>query len=409
MLRNTVVGVALGLIGAVTTRYLCAAAAQPKRRKTKKDRTRTKDKRDRRRPRERVAPGSEQGDKKTRLALVRIDPAASRKLELCSLQAAQRRLAFALVLLPSGQELTPRGGWRCPVAELDSDVIHLIGLEVVATPSGGFTLCTPGVQLTSSALMTTLRPTSLSTDIATAKWSRRSAHNDSYQCAVCGGIEMWKGRHYAEFTFRSLDWAAMIGCVGPSFDPESDTGWERVAHQSEQGWMLGTMASTFFHGCREHRVPWTQFRYQGSSIQQLGVPDIHAGTTVGLLVDVDVGHISVYVNGDLRCPSLFNLEVRLSFTDYSIWCTGSHYPPQCRCSCQRFCMTNSRSSFCTSLVMQTTRGSDQPTAAPFVLPLRWYGHQATADDRKCTPTPISWCIVCLSLIRWVWCGQGCGS
>eukprot|EP01043_Picozoa_sp_COSAG02_P029434 COSAG02_NODE_1831_length_10724_cov_44.091859_12_plen_341_part_00 len=338
MLRNTVIGVALGLIGAVTTQYLCAAAQQPKRRKTsQKDRARTKDKRDRRWPRKRMAPGSEQGDKKTRLALYRIDPAASRKLELCSLQAAQRRLAFALVLLPSGQELTPRGAWRCPVAELDSDVIHLIGLEVVATPSGGFTLCTTGVQLTRSTLMATLRPTSLSTDIATAKRSRRSAHNDSYECAVCDGIEMWEGQHYAEFTFHSLGWAAMIGCVGPSFDPESDRGWERVAHQSEQGWMLGTMASTFFHGYREHRVPWTQFRYQGSSIQRLGVPEIHAGTTVGLLVDVDLGHISVYVNGDLRCPSLFSLEVRLSFANCSIWCTGSPYPPPLSTWC-RFCV-----------------------------------------------------------------------
>ena len=248
------------------------------------------------------------------LALVRIVPVASRGLRLSSLQAAQRRLAFALALLPTGQELTPRGGsWLCPVAELDSDVFHLIAAEVVPDLPRGFAVCAPGIKLTSSPLLmgdaaapdAAAPDAAAETDIATAIVPRNMAqHNTSYQCAVCAEPEMWTGRHYAEFTLHNLGWAACIGCVGPRFDPEMNP--DAVAHRSEQGWMLGTMASTFFHHGHERPVPSWEAA-PGSSYAR--APYLESGTVVGLLVDIDAACISVYVDGELVSHSLFKLEV----------------------------------------------------------------------------------------------------
>jgi len=121
---------------------------------------------------------------------------------------------------------------------------------------------------------------------------------------VCAEPEMWTGRHYAEFTLHNLGWAACIGCVGPRFDPEMNP--DAVAHRSEQGWMLGTMASTFFHHGHERPVPsWEPA--PGSSYAR--APYLQSGTVVGLLVDIDAACISVYVDGELVSHSLFKLEV----------------------------------------------------------------------------------------------------
>jgi hypothetical protein len=111
LLRNTVIGVAFGLMGAVCVQYLCAAPARRKEKtKTKKERMRTKDKRERRRRRERQreAPGSggeddsddeqhmeQQGRTKTQLRLVkraeRTQPVSPVRLGTSSSSSGEER------------------------------------------------------------------------------------------------------------------------------------------------------------------------------------------------------------------------------------------------------------------------------------------------------------------------------
>ena len=73
--------------------------------------------------------------------------------------------------------------------------------------------------------------------------SSASHSQDSYQSAVCAGCEMWRGQHYAQFKVLNLAWAAMIGVVGPDFDPMEGSAFSR-----DDAWMLGTLCMTLWHG-----------------------------------------------------------------------------------------------------------------------------------------------------------------
>ena len=75
-----------------------------------------------------------------------------------------------------------------------------------------------------------------------------TTHSDDYRCAVCGGHEMRRGRHYATFTLRSLG-GAMLGVVGPGFAPPG--GAEATA--SPQGWVLRTLTGDLRHAGRSIR------------------------------------------------------------------------------------------------------------------------------------------------------------
>jgi hypothetical protein len=281
------------------------------------------------------------------LALILEAPTIAGTRRLGSTQAAVRRLALALALLPAGQDLTPGGGYECALAEVDSDVIVLIGAHIVADQAG-FICCGTTIVLTRSPEMEPqaspvvrgeqhvaseegIPPESVDGDIASTSSQVQCSSQmfrTPYQSAVCG-TEMSAGRHYAEFTFLDLGWAAMIGVVGPDFDPVRG----HVAHQSEQGWMLGSMAASCFHAGTEHQVSWSGFTPNLESPQC---------RTVGILLDVDAGEIAVYVKGERRCKSIFK-----------------------------------------KMGEKQEDGEEEPPVAPFVLPLRWYGRPCHSGANAC--------------------------
>ena len=80
----------------------------------------------------------------------------------------------------------------------------------------------------------------------------------TWRSAVCGGHEMRRGRHYATFTLRSGQGCiAMLGVVGPGFDPTS-TSFDSavVAAESPQGWVLYTSNCCLYQSDRASELEW---------------------------------------------------------------------------------------------------------------------------------------------------------
>ena len=65
------------------------------------------------------------------------------------------------------------------------------------------------------------------------------------ESAVCGGgHEMTAGVHCAHFEMRKLVNYALVGVVGPGFDPAA--GGE--ANESAEGWVMATGSGSLRHG-----------------------------------------------------------------------------------------------------------------------------------------------------------------
>ena len=74
---------------------------------------------------------------------------------------------------------------------------------------------------------------------------------NEWRSAVCSGSEMRNGGvHCAEFTLRTLgdgrhfDWGAMVGVVGPCFDPAAGD----LVHKSADGWCFSCLSCNLSHG-----------------------------------------------------------------------------------------------------------------------------------------------------------------
>eukprot|EP01045_Picozoa_sp_COSAG04_P012982 COSAG04_NODE_897_length_9581_cov_96.260599_6_plen_95_part_00 len=58
-----------------------------------------------------------------------------------------------------------------------------------------------------------------------------------------GGHEMTVGVHCAHFELRKLDVRAMVGVVGPGFDPAAGG----AAFRSAEGWLMATDFGELYH------------------------------------------------------------------------------------------------------------------------------------------------------------------
>ena len=73
---------------------------------------------------------------------------------------------------------------------------------------------------------------------------------DGWRSAVCSGSEMRRAVHCTEFTLRTLgdgrhfDWGAMVGVVGPCFDPAAGD----LVHKSADGWCFSCLSCNLSHG-----------------------------------------------------------------------------------------------------------------------------------------------------------------
>ena len=200
-----------------------------------------------------------------------------------SLQEAQRRLAFAAALLPSDMEAAPASAH-----ELDADVLPVVGRLVAAHLA--FTQHGARAIVPSTTLM------------------RVASSEAALQSAVCDR-EMWRGRHYAEFTLLAVDrfCTCHLGVVGPTFDAH-----QSIKHQiNGRSWMFDVVGGPLvaasgvrslrqddrpagrrwvadFDDAREHR----QLEWDGQPEEAL-----REGDVVGLLLNLDAQSLTVYVNG----------------------------------------------------------------------------------------------------------------
>ena len=137
------------------------------------------------------------------------------------LQAAQRRLAFALALLPAAADGTPARRRAC--FELaDSDVARLVGALVAGGSWLAFTVTGPRVVVHDDGIVATYR-------------------SSDYQTALCPEPQMTDGVHYAEFRLLKLG-RARLGVVHAGAG-----GQLTEASASPAGWTFCTYSGCLWH------------------------------------------------------------------------------------------------------------------------------------------------------------------
>ena len=138
------------------------------------------------------------------------------------LQAAQRRLAFALALLPAAADGTPARRRAC-FEIADSDVARLVGVLVAGGSWLAFTVTGPRVVVHDDGTVATYR-------------------SSDYQTALCPEPQMTDGVHYAEFRLLKLG-RARLGVV------HAGAGGQRLieASASPAGWTFCTYSGCLWH------------------------------------------------------------------------------------------------------------------------------------------------------------------
>ena len=123
------------------------------------------------------------------------------------------------------------------------------------------------------------------------------------QPAVCDCAPMRDGVHYAEFTDNGPTTNLYIGVVDGRFDPSASTAQSRrPAHQDQVGstWMLNFSSG---HLCHAGPSPMAAIRRIEQNLDdcgfyhQPGCFNNGQGEPVGLLLDLNQGSMTVYVNG----------------------------------------------------------------------------------------------------------------
>ena len=127
--------------------------------------------------------------------------------------------------------------------------------------------------------------------------------NGGYQPAVCDCAPMRDGVHYAEFTINGPNSFGYVGVVDGRFDPSASTAQNsRPACNDQSGatWMLNFSSG---HLCHGGPSPMAAIRRIEQNLDDFGVchpPGCFnngQGEPVGLLLDLNQGSMTVYVNG----------------------------------------------------------------------------------------------------------------
>ena len=135
-----------------------------------------------------------------------------------------------------------------------------------------------------------------------------------WQAAVCDENPIVAGKHFAEFTLQAegKDGITLVGVIGPGVDTETAlrTGGGRPLCSSADAWLIAIGSGFLFHHGSTSNWPGQPQRSHGRNV-------VRPGDRLGLLVDVELGTLAVYVNGYRQGSMVTGPDMRIWSEDES--------------------------------------------------------------------------------------------